>query len=81
VTSTLRGMNSILLMNGGKRTKARFKAGNVARKILGPVGLWLSMMLLLGSPIAGEAGRNLPWVDGLAGHIWWCFHHVGGSDT
>ena len=61
MTSTLRGMNSILIMNGGKRTKARFKARNVARKILGPVGLWLSIMLLLGSPIAGEAGRNLPW--------------------
>jgi len=48
-------------MNDGERTKARFKARNVARRILGPVGLWLSMMLLLGSPIAGEEGRILPW--------------------
>jgi len=61
VSSTLRGVNCILLMNSGKWTKARFKARNVARKILGPVGLWLSLMLLLGPPIAEEAGRNLPW--------------------
>src|SRR6185503_17728760 len=48
-------------MNDGKCIKARFKGRNVARRILGPVGLWLSMMLFLGSPIAGEAGRVLPW--------------------
>jgi hypothetical protein len=41
--------------------KAKFKARNIARKILGPLGLWLSLMLFLGAPIASEAGRVWPW--------------------
>jgi hypothetical protein len=67
------------LMNDGKRTNARFKARNVARRILGP-GLWLSLCYFLGRLLPAKRAE-LAVVDSVAWGSWRSFHGVGNAHT